>query len=89
MSFAETDLLLPAYQLILLCAAIPTLIAAAYGVRKWVARYQQLPGIWQQPIKQGLHSAVKRFTREEWPRLIALAILLLILAGLTITIRMI
>ena len=88
MNFDETDLL-TVYQLILLCAVIPTLIAAAYGVRKWVARYQQLPEIWQQPIKQGLHSAIKRFIQEEWPRLIALAVLLLILVGLTIAVRMI
>ena len=88
MNFDETDLL-TAYQLILLCAVIPTLIAAVRMVRKWIARYQQLPGIWQQPIKQGLRSAVKRFIREEWPRLIGLAFLLLILAGLTIAIRMI
>ena len=88
MNLDETDLL-TAYQLILLCAAIPTLVTAVRMVRKWVARYQQLPGIWQQPIKQGLYSAVERFIQEEWPRLIGLAFLLLILAGLTIAIRMI
>ncbi len=43
---------------------------------------------WQQPIKQGLLSAVRRI-REEWPRLVELTFLLLILAGLTIAIRMI
>ena len=88
MNLDETDLL-TAYQLILLCAAIPALVVAVRGVRKWVARYQQLPRIWQQPIKQGLHSAVKHFIREEWPRLIALVVFLLLLAGLTIAIRMI
>ena len=88
MNFDETDLL-TAYQLILLCAAIPALVVAVRGVRKWVARYQQLPRIWQQPIKQGLHSAVKHFIWEEWPRLIALTFLLLILIGLTIAVRMV
>ena len=88
MNFDETDLL-TAYQLILLCAAIPTLIAAVHGVRRWVVHYQRLPRILQQPIKQGFYSAVKRFIREEWPSLIGLAFLLLILAGLTIAIRMI
>ena len=88
MNFDETDLL-TAYQLILLCAAIPTLTAAVYRVRKWVARYQRLPSILQQPIKQGFYSVVKRFIREEWPSLIGLAFLLLILAGLTIAGRMI
>ena len=88
MNFDETDLL-TAYQLILLCVAIPTLVAAVHGVRKWVVRYQRLPRILQQPIEQGLYSAVKRFIREEWPRLIELAVLLLILAGLTIAVRMI
>lgn len=88
MNFDETGLL-TAYQLVLLCAAIPTLVTTVRMVRKWVARYQQLPGIWQHPTKQGFYSAVKRFIREEWPRLIELAVLLLILAGLTIAIRMI
>ncbi len=88
MNFDETDLL-TAYQLILLCAAIPTLVTTVRMVRKWVDRYQRLPRIWQQPIKQGLYSAVKRFIREEWPRLIELAFLLLILIGLTIAVRVI
>ena len=88
MNFAELDLL-TAYQLILLCAAIPTLVATVYRVRKWVVRYQQLPRILHPPIKKGLYSAVKRVIREEWPRLIEIAILLFILAGLTIAIRMI
>ena len=88
MNFDETDLL-TAYQLILLCAAIPTLVATVRMVRKWVARYQRLPEILQQPVRQGLHSAVKHFIREEWPRLIGLSVILLILAGLIIAIRMI
>ena len=88
MNFDETDLL-TTYQLILLCAAIPALVAAVRRVRKWVARYQRLPRIWQQPIKQGLYSAIKRFIREEWPRLIVLVVFLLLLAGPTIAIRMI
>jgi len=84
MNFAELNSL-TVYQLILLGTTIPTLVAAVYRVQKWVARYQQLPRIWQQPIKQGFYSAIKRFTQEEWPILI----LLLILAGLTIATRMI
>ncbi len=88
MNFDETDFL-TAYQLILLCAAIPTLVTAVCGVRKWVVRYQYLPRILQQPIEQGLHSAVKHFILEEWPRLVELVVLLLILVGLTIAIRMI
>ena len=50
MNFDETDLL-TAYQLILLCVAIPTLVAAVHSVRKWVVRYQRLPRILQQPIE--------------------------------------
>ena len=82
MNFAELDLL-TVYQLILLGAAIPTLVATIYRVQKWIARYQQLPRIWQIPIKQGLYSIIRRFMREEWLMLL----LLLILAGLTIAIR--
>lgn len=88
MNFDETDLL-TAYQLILLCAAIPALITMVRMARKWIGRYQQVPRMWQQPIKDGLYSAVKRFIQEEWPRLIRLAFLLLILIGLTIAVRMI
>ena len=60
MNFAELDLL-TVYQLILLGAAIPTLVATIYRVQKWIARYQQLPRIWQIPIKQGLYSIIRRF----------------------------
>ena len=84
MNLAELDSLM-VYQLILLGATIPTLVATIYRVQKWVARYQKLPRICQQPIKQGFYSAIKRFMQEEW----SLLILLLILVGLTIAIRMI
>ena len=84
MDFAELNSL-TVYQLILLGATIPTLVATVYRVQKWVARYQQLPRIWQQPPKQIFYSAIKRFMQEEWPILI----LLLILTGLTIATRMI
>ena len=84
MNFAELNSL-TVYQLILLGATIPTLVATVYRVQKWVARYQQLPRIWQQPPKQIFYSAIKRFMQEEWPILI----LLLILTGLTIATRMI
>ncbi len=82
MNFAELDLL-TVYQLILLGAAIPTLVATIYRVQKWIARYQQLPRIWQPKLKQGFYSIIRRFMREEWLMLL----LLLILAGLTIAIR--
>ncbi len=84
MNFVELNSL-TVYQLILLGATIPTLVATVYRVQKWVARYQQLPSICQQPIKQGFYSATKRFMQEEW----SLLLLLLILAGLTIAIRVI
>ena len=89
MSLTEIDLL-AVYQALLLCAAIGTLVAGLHRARKWIARYHQLyPKVLQHAVKQGVYAALKRHVREEWPKLLELILLLLILAGLTIAVRMI
>ena len=88
MTFTEGDLL-PAYQLLLWLAAITTLILGLHQARKWAARYRKLPRIFQKAVKKGIYAAAKRFVREEWLGLTALGFLLILLAGLTIAIRMI
>ena len=86
MSFADIGLL-TIYQTLLLCVAITAFAAGLYRVRKWAARYRQLPRSWQLAAKKGFYSATRRFVREEWGRLVLLVVLLLLLASLTIAIR--
>lgn len=87
MSFTEFDPLV-VYQALLLCAAIGTLVAGLRRARKWIARFHQLyPKVLQHAVKQGVYAALKRHVREEWPRLLELILLLLVLSGLTIAVR--
>ena len=89
MSLTEIDRL-EVYQGLLLCAAIGTLVAGLHRTRKWLARFHQLcPGFLKDAVKQGVYAALKRYVREEWPKLMELILFLLILAGLTIVLRMI
>ena len=88
MNLAEVDLL-RLYQLVLLCAGVTALFIGLRDVRRLAVRYRKLPKDFQQAVNRGVYAAVKRFVREEWPRLIALVFLLVLLAGLVIVTRMI
>ena len=88
MNLAEVDLL-RLYQLVLLCAGVTALFIGLRGVRRLTVRHRKLPKDFQQAVNKGVYAAVKRFVWEEWPRLIALVSLLVLLAGLVIATRMI
>ena len=88
MNLAETDLL-RLYQLVLLCAGVTALFIGLRGAWRLAVRYRKLPKDFQQAVNRGVYAAVKRFVRKEWPRLIALVFLLVLLAGLVIATRMI
>lgn len=88
MNLAETDLF-RLYQLVLLCAGVTALFMALRGAQRLAVRYRKLPKDFQQAVNRGVYAAVKRFTWEEWPRLIALVFLLVLLAGLVIAARII
>ena len=87
MNLAETDLF-RLYQLVLLCAGVTALFMGLLGARRLAVRYRKLPKDFQQAVNRGVYAAVKRFVREEWPRLVALGFLLVLLAGLVIATRM-
>ena len=88
MNLAETDLL-RLYQLVLLCAGVTALFIGLRGARSLAVRYRKLPKDFQQAVNRGVYAAVRRFARKEWPRLITLVSLLVLLAGLVIATRMI
>ena len=87
MNLAETDLL-RLYQLVLLCAGVTALFIGLRGARSLAVRYRKVPKDFQQAVNRGVYTAVKRFVWEEWPRLVALVFLLVLLAGLVIATRM-
>ena len=88
MNLAEIDLF-RLYQLVLLCAGVTALLMGLRGARRLTVRYRKLPKDFQQAVNRGVYAAVKRFVRKEWPRLIALVSLLVLLAWLVIATRMI
>lgn len=88
MSFTEIGIL-TVYKMLLLCTTIGTLVEGLRRARKWIALYQRSPRVLQQSVKQGVYAALKCYVREEWPKLVGLILLLLILSGLTIAVWMI
>ena len=86
MNLAEIDLL-RLYQLVLLCAGVTGLLVGLRRMWRLVVRFRKFPAVFRQAAIRGICSAAKRFVREEWPNLIALAFLVLLLAALLIVIR--
>ena len=88
MNLAEIDLL-RLYQLVLLCAGVAGLLVGLPRLWRLVARFRKLPPDFRQAAIRGGCNAARRFVREEWPKLVALAFLVLLLGALLIAIRMI
>ena len=86
MNLAEIDLL-RMYQLVLLCAGVAGLLVGLPRLWKLVSRFRKLPADFRQAAIRGGCNAARRFVREEWPKLIALAFLVLVLGALLIAIR--
>ena len=88
MNLAEIDLL-RLYQLVLLCAGVMGLLVGLPRLWRLLARFRKLPADFRQAAIRGDLNAARRFVREEWPKLIALAFFVLLLGALLIAIRMI
>lgn len=86
MNLAEIDPL-RLYQLVLLCAGVTGLVVGLRRMWRLAVRFRKFPAVFRQAAIRGICSAVKRFVREEWPKLMALAFLVLFLAALMIAIR--
>ena len=86
MNLAEIDLL-RLYQLVLLCAGVAGLLVGLPRLWRLLARFRKLPPDFRQAAIRGGYNAARRFVREEWPKLVALAFLVLLLGALLIAIR--
>ena len=88
MNLAEIDLL-RLYQLVLLCAGVMGLLLGLPRLWRLVTRFRKLPADFRQAAIRGVLNAARRFVQEDWPKLVALAFLVLLLGALLIAIRMI
>ena len=88
MNLAELELL-RLYQLVLLVAGVVGLYTALPGVWRLVTRYRKSPADLRRAIRMGVLAAAGRFTRQKWPGLVLLGLLLALLVGLTIAARLI
>ena len=86
MNLAEIDLL-RLYQLVLLCAGVTGLLLGLPRLWKLVSRFRKLPPDFRQAAIRGGCNAARRFARQEWPKLVALGFLVLLLGALLLAIR--
>ena len=86
MNLAEIDLL-RLYQLVLLCAGAAGLLVGLRRAWRLALRFRKVPAVFRQAAFRGFCHAARRFAREEWRKLVALAFLVLLLLALTIVTR--
>lgn len=83
MELSALDLVL-AYKLLLLCAAVPTFVAAVRQARLVVVRYRGLPPSLQRAVLSGAKSGGKAVFENDRSKLLRLIGLLMLLLSLTI-----
>ena len=86
MNLAEFDPL-HLYQLVLLCAGVAGLLVGLRRACRLAARFRKVPEVFRQAAILGAGRAARRFARQEWRKLVALAFLVLLLLALTIVTR--